>query len=133
MKPEIDFRCSTIAKNTRDSFYSAVLQYVNRESFSYLEIGFTMERSNVINMGIIGVLRQLLLQVVEQLNEEQEVFTKEEAAAFLNIKVSTLERLAFRKNEIGYTKPDRHAVFLKRDLLKFLENRRIPSVYDEGV
>jgi Helix-turn-helix domain len=92
-----------------------------------------MERSNVINKGIIGVLKQLLLEVVEQLNEGQEVFTKEEAAAFLNIKVSTLERLAFRKNEIGYTKPDRYAVFLKRDLLKFLENRRIPSVYDEGV
>jgi hypothetical protein len=133
MKPEIDFRRSTIAKNTRDSFNSAVLQYINRESFSYLEIGITMERSTITNKGIIGVLRELLLQAVEQLKEEQEVFTKEEAAAFLNIKVGTLERFAFKKNEIAYSKPGKNAVFLRRDLLKFLAKRRIPSVYDEGV
>jgi hypothetical protein len=93
-----------------------------------------MERSTLVNEKvIIEKLKDVLIQAVEQLNQEQQVFTKEEAAAFLNIKVGTLERLAFKKNEIAYSKPAKHAVFFRADLLKFLKKRRIPSIHDEGV
>ena len=78
-------------------------------------------------------IKSLILEAVRSLHEEKQVFTKEEAAEFLRVSVSTIERMAFKKNEIAYSKPAKHAVFLKSDLLKFLEKRRIPSVYDEGV
>ena len=78
-----------------------------------------------------SIFYELMVKLAEE--RKKEVFTKTEAAEFLNISVSALERLAFRKNEIAYSKPAKHAVFLRADLLKFLEKRRIPSIYDEGV
>lgn len=78
-------------------------------------------------------IRELLLEVLEELKEDQQVFTKEEAADFLRVNVGTLERMAFRKNELAYSKPGKNAVFLRSDLMEFLKRRRIPSVFDEGV
>ena len=78
-----------------------------------------------------SIFYELMVKLAEE--RKKEVFTKTEAAEFLNISVSALERLAFRKNEIAYSKPAKRAVFLRADLLKFLEKRRIPSIYDEGV
>ncbi len=77
--------------------------------------------------------KKMLLSVVKDFHEEKQVFNKHEAAKFLCISVHTLERLAFKKNEIAYSKPAKHAVFLRTDLLSFLKRRRIPSIYDEGV
>ena len=74
-----------------------------------------------------------LTSILKNAAERQEVFSKAEAAEFLRVRVPTLERLAFKKNEIAYSKPAKHAVFLKRDLLSFLYRRRIPSIFDEGV
>lgn len=82
---------------------------------------------------ILHRIQHLLLKAVEEIHEEKQVFNKQEAADFLRVSVSTIERLAFKKNEIAYSKPGKHAVFLRTDLLKFLKKRRIPSVYDEGV
>lgn len=78
-------------------------------------------------------IKRLLIQAVSEIHDDQQVFTKEEAARFLRISTSALERWAFKKKEIAYSKPSKHAVFLRADLLKFLEKRRIPSIYDEGV
>lgn len=79
------------------------------------------------------VIKELLLEVLDELKEDQQVFSKEEAAHFLRVNVGTLERMAFRKNELAYSKPGKNAVFLRSDLLEFLKRRRIPSVFDEGV
>ncbi len=93
-----------------------------------------MERSTSVNEKvIIEKLKDILIQAVDQLNEEQEVYNKEEAANFLKLSTHSIERLAFKENKIAYSKPGKSAVFMKRDLLKFLEKRRIPSIYDEGV
>lgn len=85
---------------------------------------------NILN---VSILKRLLYEAVHQLHDEQQIFSKEEAADFLKVKVGTLERLAFKKNEIAYSKPGKCAVFLREDLLQFLAKRRIPSIYDEGV
>jgi helix-turn-helix protein len=79
------------------------------------------------------VIKQMIMQAVSQIHDDQLVFTKEEAAEFLRISTSALERWAFKKKEIAYSKPSKHAVFMRADLLRFLEKRRIPSIHDEGV
>jgi excisionase family DNA binding protein len=91
-----------------------------------------MEATNESKINDLKI-KQMLAEAVRDLNEEQQVFTKSEAAAFLKVSVGTIERLAFKKNEIAYSKPGKSAVFLRRDLLKFLMKRRIPSVWDEGI
>ena len=78
-------------------------------------------------------LQRLLAKLSFFASEDQQVLTKKEAAEFLKMNVSTLERYAFKKHEIAYSTSGKNAVFLRRDLLKFLEKRRIPSVHDEGV
>lgn len=85
---------------------------------------------NILN---ISILKRLMYEAISQLHDEQQVFTKAEAAAFLKIKESALERYAFKLNQIAYSKAGKNAVFLREDLLKFLAKRRIPSIYDEGV
>ena len=89
-----------------------------------------MSLDSILN---VSILKRLLYEAVYQLHDEQQVFTKAEAAAFLKIKISSLERYAFKLNEIAYSKAGKNAVFLRQDLLKFLAKRRIPSIYDEGV
>ena len=78
-------------------------------------------------------LQRVLAKFAFPAREEQQIFSKKEAAEFFKMKVSTLERYAFKKHEIAYGTSGKNAVFLRRDLLKFLEKRRIPSVYEEGV
>ncbi len=82
---------------------------------------------------ILYYLKQLILDTVEELKAQNHVMTKQEAADFLKVSVYAIERLAFKKNLIAYSKPGKSAVFLKADLLKFLKKRRVPSVFDEGV
>lgn len=82
---------------------------------------------------ILQQLKQLILDTAKDLQVQSQVMTKQEAADFLKISVHAIERLAFKKNLIAYSKPGKSAVFLKTDLLKFLSERRIPSIYDEGI
>jgi len=102
-----------------------------------LELGITMERSTFFSKGVTKAVKQSISEAVEELIqeliEERKVYNKEEAAEFCRLKVSALERYAFRNHEIAYSKAGKSAVFLRQDLLKFLEKRRIPSIYDEGV
>ncbi|MBU2648331.1 helix-turn-helix domain-containing protein [bacterium] len=82
---------------------------------------------------LLLVLKRLFFEVAQDLQENDRVLTIDEAADFLKVKVDTVKRLAFKKHELPYSKPGKNAVFLREDLLKFLEKRRIPSIHDEGV
>jgi|APSaa5957512622_1039677.scaffolds.fasta_scaffold127869_2 hypothetical protein len=82
---------------------------------------------------IVHQMKKLILDTAEDLQGQDQVLTKQEAADFLKISVHAIERLAFKRNLIAYSKPGKSAVFLKSDLLRFLSKRRIPSIYDEGV
>ncbi len=78
-------------------------------------------------------IKALLQQAAIDMQQRPEILTKKEAAEFLRISNSALERFAFKLHEIPYSKPGKHAVFLTSDLLKWLKERRIPSIYDQGV
>lgn len=58
---------------------------------------------------------------------DKEIMSKKEAAEFLRISVSTLERL-MRENKIPYAKINkkrRKVLFLKEDLLKWVKSKRV--------
>ena len=55
---------------------------------------------------------------------EREVMNKKEAAEFLRISVSSLERL-IREKKIPYSKTNGRVLFLKKDLLKFVESKKV--------
>ena len=85
------------------------------------------------NKQTIFLLKRLLVQTASEIQSENQVLSKEEAADFLKVSIHTIERLAFRKNQIAYSKAGKKAVFLKRDLLEYLAHKRIPTVYEDGV
>jgi len=85
------------------------------------------------NNSMLAFVKAVLEKASTEIQAEREIMNKAEAAEYLRISVPTLERFAFKLHEIPYSKPSKHAVFLRRDLLKWLHERRIPSVFDQGV
>jgi len=53
-----------------------------------------------------------------------DILTKKEAAQFLKISISTLDRLMVEKN-IPYSKINRRVLFLKEDLIKWVKSKRV--------
>ena len=54
----------------------------------------------------------------------KEVFNRNEAARFLGVSVSYIERL-MREKRIPYSKINGRVFFLKKDLIKWIEKKRV--------
>jgi len=62
-------------------------------------------------------------------NHFKEVFDKKDAARFLSISVSFLEKL-MREKKIPYSKINSKVVFLKEDLINWLKSKRVVDPND---
>jgi len=55
---------------------------------------------------------------------DREVMNKKEAAEFLRISIATLKRL-MKEKKIPFSKTNGRVLFLKEDLIKWVENKRV--------
>jgi len=55
---------------------------------------------------------------------EDDVLTKKEASRYLKISISTLDRL-MKTKDIPYSKINGRVLFLKRDLIKWIESKKV--------
>ena len=55
---------------------------------------------------------------------DDDVLTKKEAAKYLKISISTLDRL-MKEKKIPYSKINGRVLFLKEDLLKWVKSKRV--------
>ena len=55
---------------------------------------------------------------------EEEILTKKETAKFLKISMSHLSNL-MKKKEIPYSKTNKKVLFLKKDLIQWVESKKV--------